>query len=105
MSRHYPNYLWIVPGWYSEKWWTEFSDHLSTLNCTLQQIERVLNRSLTLSPVPGDQTTADINLLNTSSYAADAVRALAMATMSNTLNKGNLSKLSFNGTSVSCNHN
>ena len=103
MSRHYPNYLWIVPGWYSENWWMEFSDHLSTLNCTLQQIERVLNRSLTLSPVPGDinQTTDDINPLDTSSYAADAVRALAMATMSGT---SNLSRLSFNGLTVSCSH-
>ena len=81
--RHYPNYLWIVPGWYSDNWWKEFPDYLTTLNCTLTQVEQVLNRSLTLLPVPGhlNSTTAGVitTLLNPSSYAADAVRALALA--------------------------
>ena len=59
----------------------EFPDHLSTLNCTVEQVEQVLNRSLTLSPVPGDlnATSVGVDHLNTSSYAVDAVRALALA--------------------------
>ena len=81
--RHYPNYLWIVPGWYSDNWWREFPDYLTTLNCTLTQVEQVLNRSLTFLPVPGhlNSTTAPeiTTLVNPSSYAADAVRALALA--------------------------
>ena len=115
---HYPNYLWIVPGWYSDNWWREFPDYLTTLNCTLTQVEQVLNRSLTFLPVPGNinsTTAGDITtLLNPSSYAADAVRALALAlneslTISScSANLGtcaltsNLTTLSFNGTSVSC---
>ena len=90
--RHYPNYLWIVPGWYSDNWWREFPDYLTTLNCTLTQVEQVLNRSLTFLPVPGNinsTTAGDITtLLNPSSYAADAVRALALA-LNESLNTSN----------------
>lgn len=78
---HYPNYLWVIPNWYTENWWKEFPNHLSTLNCTLDQIERVLNRSLVLLPIPQHLNSSGIDstLLNASSFAADAVRVLALA--------------------------
>lgn len=83
---YYPNYLWIVPGWYSDNWWMEFSSYLAILNCTVGQVEQVLNRSLTFMPVPEsiNLTTNGVNttFLTSSRYAADAVRALAQATNS-----------------------
>ena len=94
--RYYPNYLWIVPGWYSDNWWREFPDYLTTLNCTLTQVEQVLNRSLTFLPVPGhlNSTTAGVitTLLNPSSYAADAVKALALA-LNDSLNISSCSEM------------
>ena len=76
---YYPNYLWIVPGWYSENWWKDFPNYLTTIggNCTLKEIEQALNRSLTLLPVPAGESIND--LPKSFSYAADAVKALAIA--------------------------
>ena len=92
----------------------EFPDHLSTLNCTVEQVEQVLNRSLTLSPVPGDlnATSVGVDHLNTSSYAVDAVRALALAineSISNDTTEignitDNLRTVTFSGSTVSRYH-
>ena len=83
MRHYYPNYLWIVPGWYSENWWMEFSDYFTTLNCTSREVEQVLNRSLTFTPIPGysksKNNVFNKTIINPSNYAADAVRALALA--------------------------
>ena len=112
MGRFYPNYLWIIPGWYSENWWMEFQDYLLQLNCTMMQVEQALNRSLTLLPIPGSliTTTGDVNttLLNPASYAATAVRALALAVNKSSCNitkqqlRMNLASVLFPGLSVSC---
>ena len=82
MRRFYPNYLWIIPGWYSENWWKDFPlDYLTSLNCTLTEVEQVLHRSLTLLPVPGlhNSTNGASIVTNSSRYAVDAVKTLAQA--------------------------
>ena len=40
----YPNYAWILYGWYSEEWWRSISD----VNCTENEIATVLERALVI---------------------------------------------------------
>lgn len=47
MEMYHPSYVWITPGWYGEGWWMVGGEE--SLNCTLQQLETVLNRSLTVT--------------------------------------------------------
>lgn len=47
MEMYHPGYVWITPGWYGEGWWMVGGEE--SLNCTLQQLETVLNRSLTVT--------------------------------------------------------
>lgn len=47
MEMYHPGYVWITPGWYGEGWWMVGGEE--SLNCTLQQLETVLNRSVTVT--------------------------------------------------------
>lgn len=47
MEMYHPGYVWITPGWYGEGWWMVGGEE--SLNCTLQQLEAVLNRSVTVT--------------------------------------------------------
>ena len=47
----YPNFVWMSYGWYTEGWWTQ---QLQDTSCTLAQMERAIQRSLSVQhfPVP-----------------------------------------------------
>ena len=52
---HYPEYVWIIPAWYGERWWDESLDPEpdSTIpRCSSEEIERVLERSLAVGAEP-----------------------------------------------------
>ena len=53
-SKHYPNYAWILLNW-SDQWWMEYDEYLNDTNCTLPNINTVLNRSLILTPYPSSE--------------------------------------------------
>ena len=66
-SRYYPNYLWIVPGWWNnvggvEEWW-ESPSLLSKTLCTSANLRKALYRSLILTAVPSDVPEQDVSLV------------------------------------------
>ena len=49
----YPNFIWITLDWYPSRWWTaEVAGNDPTVNCTDQQFEQLLNRSLVIAQYP-----------------------------------------------------
>lgn len=50
-------YVWVLPGWYSDKWW-EYSEDTS---CTKHDIKLAAGNYLATRPIPvGDSTTPTI---------------------------------------------
>ena len=47
-SRKYPDYAWILYGWYSEDWWRSTND----VNCTEDELASVLERALVIQQYP-----------------------------------------------------
>ena len=54
----YPNYAWLLYGWYSEKWWRTFN---AEVNCSDDELAGVLERALVVQQYP---------IADNSSYAA-----------------------------------
>jgi gamma-aminobutyric acid type B receptor len=63
----YPYYVWLVHGWYQDKWWTnDVSGFDPDVNCTDSQFELMLNQSISLlnypKPSEADMTPTDVNM-------------------------------------------
>ena len=46
-ARIYPDYAWILYGWYSEEWWKS-----TNVNCTEEELASVLERALVIQQYP-----------------------------------------------------
>ena len=53
---HYPRYVWILPGWFEENWWTEEENvnKSDQVVCTQEEMKVMLNNSLGITEVPSD---------------------------------------------------
>ena len=47
-ARRYPDYAWILYGWYSEEWWRSTNG----VNCTEEELVSVLERALVIQQYP-----------------------------------------------------
>ena len=45
----YPNFAWILYGWYSEEWWKTPD---AAVNCSADQLAAVLERALVIQQYP-----------------------------------------------------
>ncbi|XP_019850654.1 PREDICTED: uncharacterized protein LOC100640450 [Amphimedon queenslandica] len=97
--KHYPGCAWIViDNFVSSRWW---EDQVNVdLTCTNEQLEHVLNFSLTV----GIHPPAKENSLRFAAYAHDAVTAVALAlnksvTLGDAFNISSFSDVSFEGQS------
>ena len=52
----YPRYAFITYGWYGNYWWVPQGD----INCTVQEMEEVLNHSLALFAYPRIQNSLEV---------------------------------------------
>ena len=97
---YYPSYAWLIlDNFIDDDWYT-----VPDTNCTMDEILRVLNYSIVIGPSPGN-TEKDIYL-----YAYDSVMAVALAineqmTNGDKLITDILKTISFQGLSVSKEHN
>ena len=57
MKEQYSGYVWLIPGWYPEKWWRAGSD----VNCTTSDIEKYLasERVIAISQLPNTTTSEE----------------------------------------------
>ena len=53
-GKYYPDYVWILYGWYSNNWWTRTST-----SCNNSQLLTALERAISLQSYPTTQNTAD----------------------------------------------
>ena len=52
-SFKYPHFIWITLDWYPSKWWTsQVAGDDPAVNCTDEQFEQILNRSLVIAQYP-----------------------------------------------------
>ena len=55
---HYPQYVWILPGWYNDNWWKVEIDNdtsnFGQLTCTSEEMKTMLINSLGVTEVPSD---------------------------------------------------
>ena len=52
----YPDYAWILYGWYSEEWWRSTSD----VNCSGDELAIMLERALVIQQYPiADNTSTN----------------------------------------------
>ena len=53
----YPEYVWMSYGWYTENWWLE-----EDTDCTADEIERAIQRSLSIHhfPLPTSEEENDL---------------------------------------------
>lgn len=55
---HYPQYVWILPGWFEDSWWKEEKDdHIQNFDqrtCTLGELKAMLNNSIGIMEAPSD---------------------------------------------------
>ena len=52
----YPRYAFITYGWYRNHWWVSQGD----INCTVQEMEKVLNHSLAVFAYPRIQNSMEV---------------------------------------------
>ena len=63
-SRYVPGYVWILHGWYKQRWWTADND---TVECTNERLEVLLRNSISILQIPAaDNVTAptDVELVS-----------------------------------------
>ena len=48
----YPRYAWITYNWYPDRWWTEAVTTTVNVNCTDDELERFLERVISLENYP-----------------------------------------------------
>ena len=60
---HYPQYVWILPGWFEDSWWKEEKDdHIQNFDqrtCTLGELKAMLNNSIGIMEAPSDYLEQD----------------------------------------------
>lgn len=52
----YPRYVYITYGWYANYWWVPKED----INCTVQEMEEVLDNSLAMFAYPRIQNSSEV---------------------------------------------
>ena len=76
-SRHYTSgYVWILHGWYKQRWWTAEVANDATVNCTDKQLEDMLLNSISIVqiPSPEDRTApTDVVLVSFNGIMAGCV--------------------------------
>ena len=71
-SRYVSGFVWLIHGWYKLRWWTAEVAQDSEVDCTDDQLEQLLKRSLAILQIPtADNTTAptDVELVSILSWA------------------------------------
>ena len=53
----YPNYAWILYGWYSEEWWRSPD---AAVNCSEDELAAVLERALVVQQYPITDNTSHV---------------------------------------------
>ena len=53
-GKYYPDYDWILYGWYRNNWWTR-----TPTSCNSSQLLTALERAIILQPYPTTQHTVD----------------------------------------------
>ena len=69
-SRYVSGFVWLIHGWYKLRWWTAEVAQDSEVDCTDDQLEQLLRRSLAILQIPtADNTTAptDVELVSINS--------------------------------------
>ena len=53
-STHYvPGYVWILHGWYKQRWWRSEVGNDDAMDCTDEQLEMLLQNSISILQIPG----------------------------------------------------
>ena len=63
----YPEYVWMSYGWYTEKWWLE-----EDTDCTAEQMQRAIARSLAIHhfPIPtSEEENAPTDVVYVSNFS------------------------------------
>jgi gamma-aminobutyric acid type B receptor len=53
----YPNYAWIIPGWYGRNWW---KDRRFERHCSNDKVQTMVKRSIAVRVVPRTQNQTDV---------------------------------------------
>ena len=56
MRMTYPRYVFMTYGWYASDWWIPRND----VNCTIENMEQVLNHSLSVFAYPSIQNVSQV---------------------------------------------
>ena len=54
-GKYYPDYVWILYGWYSNNWWTR----TGSTSCDSSQLLTALERAIILQSYPIEEYTAN----------------------------------------------
>ena len=57
-GKYYPDYVWILYGWYSNNWWTR-----TPTSCNSSALLTALERAIILQSYPSTQHVADDNVV------------------------------------------
>ena len=77
-GRGYPNYVWITPGWYPERWWEQASNNTATTACLQEDLIDFLHGTIAISHFPttiNDRTADSVYDI----YAYDAFWSIVLA--------------------------
>ncbi|KAL5484018.1 hypothetical protein EMCRGX_G020445 [Ephydatia muelleri] len=86
------NHVWILPGWYSDKWWTKYPS--LTSDCTISKIEQALTYALVVDfySLPSNTQSLGVSQYNNSQFLDTYSRYLSsFRSVSNSRNSSPLS--------------